>query len=85
MRFRIDGVMYADEPFDVSKGRNLINIFKILCALDITERRRPQDGSFRAEVEDREIDFRVATQGTQLGEKLTLRILDPENSVRRVG
>ncbi len=84
VRFRIDGMMYPDEPFDVSKGRNIINIVKILCALDITERRRPQDGSFRAEVEDREIDFRVATQGTQLGEKLTLRILDPENSVEQI-
>ncbi len=82
VRFRVDGLMTSDESFDMAQGRNIINIFKILCALDITERRRPQDGSFRAEVEDREIDFRVATQGTQLGEKLTLRILDPENAVR---
>ena len=81
VRFRIDGLMSTDQAFDTARGRNVINIFKILCALDITERRRPQDGSFRAELEDREIDFRVATQGTQLGEKLSIRILDPAKSV----
>lgn len=82
VRFRIDGMMVPAESFEISQGRNLINIFKILCALDITERRRAQDGSFRAELEDREVDFRVATQGTQLGEKMTIRVLDPEHSVR---
>lgn len=84
VRFRVDGMMVAEESFETAQGRNLINIFKILCALDITERRRPQDGSFRAEVEDREVDFRVATQGTQLGEKITIRVLDPEHSVQEL-
>ncbi len=84
VRLRIDGLLFPDESYEVSQGRNIINIFKILCALDITERRRPQDGSFRAEALDREIDFRVATQSTQLGEKLSIRILDPDNSVREL-
>ena len=84
VRFRIDGILCSDEAFEMAQGRNLINIFKILCALDITERRRAQDGSFRAEVDGREIDFRVATQSTQLGEKLSIRVLDPENSVREL-
>jgi type II secretory ATPase GspE/PulE/Tfp pilus assembly ATPase PilB-like protein len=81
VRLRIDGLMVPDESYEVARGRNIINIFKILCALDITERRRAQDGSFRAEALGREIDFRVATQSTQLGEKLSIRVLDPENSV----
>lgn len=84
IRLRIDGLMFPDESYDVAQGRNIINIFKILCALDITERRRSQDGSFRAEALGREIDFRVATQSTQLGEKLSIRVLDPENSVREL-
>jgi general secretion pathway protein E len=82
IRYRIDGVMYPAEPFDRTVGDAIVNIFKVLSAMDITERRKPQDGSFRAETEGREIDFRVATQGTQIGEKMSLRILDQSNSVR---
>ena len=80
-RYRIDGVMYPAEPFDRGVGDAVMNIFKVLGAMDITERRRPQDGSFSAELDGRRIDFRVATQGTQAGEKLSLRILDQANSV----
>ncbi|MFN0195792.1 MAG: GspE/PulE family protein [Planctomycetaceae bacterium] len=81
VRLRIDGVMYPTEPFDRVVGDAVINICKVLGAMDITEKRRPQDGSFRAITEGREIDFRVATQGTRQGEKLSLRILDQANSV----
>lgn len=81
IRIRIDGVMYPTEPFDLPTGFAILNIFKVLSAMDITERRRPQDGSFRAKVEDRKVDFRVATQGTRHGEKMSLRILDQSNSV----
>jgi type II secretory ATPase GspE/PulE/Tfp pilus assembly ATPase PilB-like protein len=84
IRYRIDGVMYPAEPFDRSVGDAVINIFKVLGAMDITEKRKPQDGSFRAELEKRMIDFRVATQGTREGEKLSLRILDQANSVSRL-
>jgi len=82
VRIRIDGVMYPSEPFDRTIGDAIFNIFKVLGAMDITEKRRPQDGSFRAILDDaREIDFRAATQGTRHGEKLTLRLLDQSNSV----
>jgi len=83
-RFRVDGVMYPSEPFDRVVGDAVINIFKVLGAMDITEKRRPQDGSFSAELNSRLIDFRVATQGTQSGEKLSLRILDQSNSVNDI-
>jgi type II secretory ATPase GspE/PulE/Tfp pilus assembly ATPase PilB-like protein len=81
VRVRIDGVMYPTEPFDRAVGDAVINIFKVLSAMDITERRRPQDGSFGAILESREIDFRVASQGTRFGEKLSMRILDQANAV----
>jgi general secretion pathway protein E len=84
VRLRIDGVMYPTEPFDRGVGDAVVNIFKVLAAMDITERRRPQDGSFGAELENREIDFRVATQGTREGEKMVIRILDQANSVSRL-
>ncbi len=84
VRLRVDGVMYPAEPFDRSTGDALVNIFKVLSAMDITERRKAQDGSFRAEMENRQIDFRVATQGLQGGEKMVIRILDQGSSVRRL-
>jgi general secretion pathway protein E len=81
VRLRIDGVMYPTEGFDRAIGEAVLNIFKVLGAMDITEKRRPQDGSFRAIMPDREIDFRLASQGTRHGEKMSLRILDQTNSV----
>ncbi|MDG2360593.1 MAG: ATPase, T2SS/T4P/T4SS family, partial [Planctomycetaceae bacterium] len=76
IRMRIDGVMYPVEPFDRALGDAVLNIFKVLGAMDITEKRRSLDGSFRAITEGRKIDFRVATQGIRGGEKMSLRILD---------
>jgi type II secretory ATPase GspE/PulE/Tfp pilus assembly ATPase PilB-like protein len=81
VRMRIDGVMYPVEPFDRAMGDAIINIFKVLGAMDITEKRKSLDGSFRAIADGREIDFRVATQGTRQGQKLSLRILDQANAV----
>ena len=82
VRLRVDGVMYPTEPYDRAVGDAIVNIFKVLSAMDITERRRPQDGSFGAIMEAREIEFRVATQGTRFGEKMSIRILDQSNSVK---
>ena len=82
VRLRIDGVMYPAEAFDRPMGDALVNIFKVLSSMDITERRKPQDGSFRAEMEGRQIDFRVATQGLQGGEKMVIRILDKGSSAK---
>jgi general secretion pathway protein E len=84
VRMRIDGVMYPVEPFDRALGDAVVNIFKVLGAMDITEKRRSLDGSFRATSEGRDIDFRVATQGTRGGEKLSLRILDQSSSIATV-
>ena len=81
VRMRIDGVLYAMEPFDIAVGNAVVNVCKVLGAMDITEKRRSLDGSFQAMTEGRRVDFRVATQGTNYGEKLSLRILDQSNSV----
>jgi general secretion pathway protein E len=84
VRYRIDGILHAAEPFDRPTGDAVINIFKVLSALDISERRKPQDGSFAARSEGREIDFRVATSGSKGGEKLVMRILDNAATVARL-
>lgn len=84
IRLRIDGVMYPTDPFDRATGDAVVNIFKVLSAIDITEKRRSQDGSFGALLEGRDIDFRVATQGVRHGESMTIRILDQDGSVNNL-
>jgi type II secretory ATPase GspE/PulE/Tfp pilus assembly ATPase PilB-like protein len=84
VRYRIDGILHAAEPFDRATGDAVVNIFKVLCAMDISEKRKPQDGSFGAKLEGREVDFRVATSGSKAGEKLVMRILDNASSVAKV-
>ncbi|HKB36381.1 MAG TPA: GspE/PulE family protein, partial [Gemmataceae bacterium] len=82
VRFRIDGILQAATPFGRSMGDSVVNIFKVLADLDITEKRKPQDGSFSAVVEGRRtVDFRVATAGSVAGEKLVMRILDREGAL----
>jgi type II secretory ATPase GspE/PulE/Tfp pilus assembly ATPase PilB-like protein len=84
VRYRIDGILHAAEPFDRPTGDAVINVFKVLAALDISEKRKPQDGSFGAKLEGRELDFRVATSGSKSGEKLVMRILDNAAGVSRL-
>jgi general secretion pathway protein E len=81
LRFRIDGILQPAEPFPRATGDSVVNIFKVLADLDITEKRKPQDGGFSAEVDGRTVDFRVATAGSVAGEKLVMRILDKERQV----
>jgi type II secretory ATPase GspE/PulE/Tfp pilus assembly ATPase PilB-like protein len=81
VRFRIDGILQATPPFSRQMGDSVLNIFKVLASLDITEKRKPQDGSFSAKVEERDVDFRVATAGSVVGEKMVMRILDKERQI----
>jgi general secretion pathway protein E len=76
VRFRVDGILQPSAGFSRSMGESVINIFKVLGAMDIAEKRKPQDGSFSAETEGRIVDFRLATAGSVVGEKLVMRILD---------
>ena len=84
VRYRIDGILHAAEPFDRPTGDAVLNVFKVLAAMDISEKRKPQDGSFGAKLEARDIDFRVATSGSKSGEKMVMRILDNASSVGRL-
>ncbi len=84
VRYRIDGILHAAEPFDRPTGDAVVNVFKVLSALDISEKRKPQDGSFGAKLQGRDLDFRVATSGSKAGEKLVMRILDNSSSVTKM-
>lgn len=79
IRFRIDGVLHEimRSPKKVQNG--IISRVKILAGMDIAERRVPQDGRFGVTVDNRSIDFRVATLPTIHGEKIVLRLLEKEN------
>jgi type II secretory ATPase GspE/PulE/Tfp pilus assembly ATPase PilB-like protein len=81
VRFRVDGILHAADPFSRSMGDAVLNIFKVLGDLDITEKRKPQDGSLSATADGRPIDFRIATAGSVVGEKLVMRILDSSRQI----
>ncbi len=76
VRFRIDSMLQQMAPFSRHRGDAVLNIFKVLANLDISEKRKAQDGGFAAEVEGRLVDFRVATAGSVAGEKMVMRLLD---------
>ena len=82
VRYRIDGVLYDVMNLPVSLIAGVISRVKVLASLDITERRHPQDGHFTITVQGRQYDLRVATLPTILGEKLVLRLLNPEDVLK---
>ncbi len=76
IRFRIDGVLHEVGRLNVNVHAKLMTRIKILAGLDISERRRPQDGRFSVGIEGQKVDLRVATLPTYLGEKVVIRVLD---------
>lgn len=76
VKFRIDGVLQEMTPLPLDYTETLISRIKIMCELDIAEKRMPQDGSFRITIEGQQIDFRVVVTPTVHGEKAVLRVLD---------
>ena len=76
IRMRIDGVMREvfQAPRNIAEA--VAARVKVMAAMNIAERRLPQDGRFQVRVRDREIDLRISTLPTALGEKIVLRLLD---------
>ena len=79
VRFRVDGMLHDAMTGPKSLIAPLISRIKILSHLDIAERRLPQDGRLKVKMQDKEIDFRVSTVPSLLGEKAVLRILQRES------
>jgi len=75
MRFRIDGRLIEARAYPVDLAAQFISRVKVLSGMDITERRRPQDGRFSHRSFEQEIDVRVAIIPTARGERVTLRLL----------
>jgi type IV pilus assembly protein PilB len=79
VRYRIDGALMEIMKPPLKMKAALISRFKIMSALNIAERRVPQDGRIKLKVGAKVIDFRVSTLPTIFGEKVVLRILDKGN------
>jgi len=76
IRYRIDGTLQDTMSTSLNVHRALISRIKILGGLNIADHFRPQDGQFSTTAKGREIDIRVATAPTVVGEMATLRLLD---------
>ncbi|MEA3453908.1 MAG: ATPase, T2SS/T4P/T4SS family, partial [Candidatus Caldatribacteriota bacterium] len=76
IRFRIDGMLHDTRTLPNTIKSAVISRIKILAKMDIAERRLPQDGRFQVKFGTREVDLRVSTIPTVLGEKVVLRLLD---------
>jgi len=79
MRFRIDGVLHLVYQLPPPVMAAVTSRLKILGRMDVAEKRRPQDGRIKTKTpEDKEIELRLSTMPTAFGEKLVMRIFDPE-------
>jgi len=76
IRFRIDGILHDVMNLPIEMHPTIISRLKIMCGMNIAERRKPQDGQLNFEAQNRTIDVRVAISGTVTGEMSVLRLLD---------
>jgi len=84
VRVRVDGVLHEIFVFDLTIFNALSTRIKILGNLDISEKRRPQDGRFELSVDGNAYDFRLSTVPTLHGESLVMRILDQQKVLLRL-
>jgi len=82
VRFRQDGVLHLSLFLPLNVHLAIVSRIKILANLKIDENRVPQDGRFSAKINNRDIDFRVATFPTLYGEKVEVRVLDPNEGLK---
>jgi general secretion pathway protein E len=83
VRFRIDGVLYNVYELPASVLTAVVSRLKILGRMDVAEKRRPQDGRLKTKnAGGDEIELRLSTLPTAFGEKMVMRIFDPEVLLR---
>jgi type IV pilus assembly protein PilB len=88
VRFRIDGALKTELTPPKYHHAPLVSRIKIMCGLDISERRLPQDGRMVLRIEKKNVDFRVSFITGLLGEKVVIRILNQSNlilDIRQLG
>jgi type IV pilus assembly protein PilB len=81
VRFRTDGMLREVARPPISLAGRIAARLKVMASLDISERRKPQDGRIKMRIsKSKAIDFRVNTLPTLWGEKIVMRILDPTSA-----
>jgi len=86
VRFRLDGVLRQRMSIPRYLQQSVLSRLKVMARMDIANKRTPQDGGIRFQVEGRRLDLRVSSLPTFFGEKIVLRILDQsENNVTLSG
>ncbi len=78
VRYRIDGDLREMAPLPFKYRGAIVSRVKIMAELDISERRLPQDGRIKLKIAGRTVDLRVSVLPTIFGEKVVMRILDPQ-------
>ncbi|MHB8379055.1 MAG: GspE/PulE family protein [Acidimicrobiales bacterium] len=84
VRFRIDGALKEVLQLPAVIGPGLVSRIKVMANMNIVERRRPQDGQLTIMIDGKEVDVRVATTATIMGESCVMRLLDKTRSVLRL-
>jgi general secretion pathway protein E len=83
VRFRIDGKLHQVYQIPTPVMAAMTSRIKVLSRMDVVEKRRPQDGRLKTVTPDGgEVELRLSTMPTASGEKLVMRIFDPENLVK---
>jgi type II secretory ATPase GspE/PulE/Tfp pilus assembly ATPase PilB-like protein len=82
VRYRVDGMLYDLMRIPGDQAAATVSRIKVLAHMDITERRRPQDGHVSVKAGRREISLRASTLPTNLGEKVVLRVIQDTSVVR---
>jgi general secretion pathway protein E len=83
VRFRIDGVLHQVYQIPTPVMAAMTSRIKVLGRMDVVERRRPQDGRLKTVTPDGdEVELRLSTMPTAFGEKLVMRIFNPDNLVK---
>ncbi len=82
IRFRVNGELKEVAALPPELTQPVTSRVKVMCDMKIDENRVPQDGRFRTKIFDKEVDFRVSTFPTPLGEKVAIRVLDPSSGIK---
>ena len=83
IRFRIDGVLHPVYQMPLSVMAAMVARVKLLGRMDVIERRRPQDGRIKTRnLRGDEVEMRLATLPTAFGEKMVMRIFDPDTAFK---
>jgi len=78
IRFRIDGIMHNIHVIPKQLHAPIVSRIKLLSRMDLAEKRRPQDGRIKTSTNNKDVELRVSTVPVAFGEKVVIRVFDPD-------